>query len=128
MTVVVHDAPAKVIVKNDRTVVRIQEERVRVIRPNREVRVVTVGIPGSSGPTGGQGPIGLPGQGSRYVHDQAAAASIWMATHNFGAIPSSVSIIDSAGTQVYGEVRHTDINTTQLIFSAPFSGKAYIAT
>ena len=60
-----------------------------------------------------------------YVHNQPTPSNTWTVNHNMGKNPS-VSIIDSSGDEVYGEVKH--ISTSQLIlsFSAPFSGIAYL--
>lgn len=60
-----------------------------------------------------------------YTHIQSVAASTWVVPHNLGKYPS-VSIVDSAGTPVVGDVTYTDINTVTLSFSVIFSGKAYL--
>lgn len=60
-----------------------------------------------------------------YVHDQLAPATQWTIEHDLGREPS-VQIVDSAGTQVYGDVTHVDLNTVQLDFSAPFGGRAIL--
>jgi hypothetical protein len=54
---------------------------------------------------------------------QGVAASVWNVAHNLGKIPA-VTVIDSAGTEVEGEVNVIDNNNCQLIFSAPFTGTA----
>ena len=59
-----------------------------------------------------------------YTHTQSSAAAEWTVTHNLGKHPA-VSVVDSAGTEVVGDVEYIDINTCKLIFSAAFSGKAY---
>jgi hypothetical protein len=59
-----------------------------------------------------------------YVHNQAVAISTWNVTHNLGKFPA-VTIVDSAGTQVYGTITHVDTNNTTISFSSGFSGKAY---
>lgn len=60
-----------------------------------------------------------------HVHNQPSAAAQWTVTHNLGKFPS-VSVVDTANTEVIGEVEH--VNDTQLVikFSAAFSGKAFI--
>ncbi len=60
-----------------------------------------------------------------YVHEQIAPVSVWDITHNLGKYPA-VSIIDTAGTLVIGDVQYTSLNTIKIIFSSPFSGKAYL--
>lgn len=58
-----------------------------------------------------------------FVHEQGLASNEWIVTHNLGKEPS-ITITDSAGTEVEGDVKHIDLNTTKLTFSAPFKGKA----
>lgn len=60
-----------------------------------------------------------------YTHSQSVALSTWPVTHNLGKYPS-VTVIDSAGTEVEGAVQH--LSTTQLVitFSAPFGGTAHL--
>lgn len=45
-------------------------------------------------------------------------------THNLGKRPA-VTVVDSAGTVVIGEVDYLDDNTVRLTFCAAFSGTAY---
>jgi len=60
-----------------------------------------------------------------YTYEQAVASSTWNVTHNLNKYPS-VSVVDSGGTTVEGEVTHTDENSVIIYFSAPFTGKAFI--
>lgn len=59
-----------------------------------------------------------------YRHDQGAASDVWYVTHGLGKY-ASVTVIDSAGTQVEGDISYTSENTITLYFSAPFSGEAF---
>ncbi len=59
-----------------------------------------------------------------YIHTQTAASSTWNITHNLGKYPA-VSIVDTGGNEVIGEVVYNNNNSVSLQFSAPFSGKAY---
>lgn len=61
---------------------------------------------------------------SHYTHNQETSADTWTVEHNLGKIPA-VTVIDSAGTEVVGDVIHNNINTTTIVFTAAFSGKAY---
>lgn len=45
------------------------------------------------------GPVTPTTGDEHYLHQQAVAASLWTITHNLGFYPS-VTVIDSAGTQV----------------------------
>ena len=60
---------------------------------------------------------------------QSTAANVWTVAHNLGKYPS-VSIVDSAGSLVTGEVKYLDLNTVQISFfangaPAAFGGEAY---
>lgn len=61
-----------------------------------------------------------------YMYDQAVAASIWTITHNKGYF-LNVTVVDSAGTQVEGNIVFQDVNTIIVEFAAPFAGKAYLS-
>ena len=63
--------------------------------------------------------------GLSHAHNQAAASSAWVITHNLNKYPS-VTITDSANDEVEGEVRYNGLNSLTVTFSAPFSGKAYL--
>ena len=93
------------------------------------VTVVSAGY-GLQGATGARGAAGADGSNGidgdkHFAHEQAVASAAWAITHNLGKYPS-VTITDSAGDQVEGEVRYNGINALTLTFSAPFSGKAYL--
>lgn len=59
-----------------------------------------------------------------YTHKQAQAAKVWTIKHSLGKRPA-VTVVDSAGTVVIGEVEYIDDNTVRLTFCAAFSGTAY---
>ena len=61
----------------------------------------------------------------RYVHVQNEASSIWVVDHQMGRYPS-VTVVDSAGTMVFGEVVYDNENQVTITFTAAFSGKAYL--
>lgn len=60
-----------------------------------------------------------------YLHNQIASEKVWEIEHNLGKFPS-VSIIDSAGTMVIGDVLYLDENHVRISFSFAFAGKAYL--
>ena len=64
-------------------------------------------------------------QDRNYVHDQQTASATWVVTHNLGKF-ASVGIVDTAGDEVEGEVRHNSINQITINFTSAISGKAYI--
>lgn len=61
----------------------------------------------------------------KYEYIKGTPSATWVINHNLGKKPS-VTVIDSAGTEVEGQVVHTDINNLIITFSAAFSGKAYL--
>lgn len=60
-----------------------------------------------------------------YIHVQAASSATWTIQHNMNKYPS-VTIKDSAGSIVVGDVQYTDLNNITLTFSGAFSGEAYL--
>lgn len=60
-----------------------------------------------------------------YTHTQASASATWTINHNLGKNPS-ISAVDSAGTEVIGEVYYVSLNQLIVYFTEPFSGKAYL--
>ena len=60
-----------------------------------------------------------------YIHQQTSPLSAWTITHNLGKYPS-VSVVDSSGNEVVGELQYINANQVILNFSAPFSGEAYL--
>lgn len=63
------------------------------------------------------------GGDKHYVHKQETSSDTWEVTHGLGKEPV-VTIVDSAGTEVIGEVEYVSLNKCILRFQAPFSGKA----
>ena len=60
-----------------------------------------------------------------YVFEQGIAAATWTIVHNLNKYPS-VTVIDSAGDQVFANLNYVDENELVLDFGAEFSGKAYL--
>ena len=60
-----------------------------------------------------------------YVFTQAVAASVWTILHALGRYPS-VTVVDSSGNSVEGDVAYNSANQVTLTFSAVFSGTAYL--
>lgn len=83
------------------------------------VKVANVGPAGPAGPAG----VG----GGNYTHIQSTPSTTWTVVHNLGYHPGGVSVIDSAGTKVYGDITHISVNQLVINFSAGFSGKAYLS-
>lgn len=60
-----------------------------------------------------------------FTFNQASASATWTVTHSLNRYPA-VSIVDSAGTVVTGEVQYIDSNNVIVRFSSAFAGKAYL--
>jgi hypothetical protein len=56
---------------------------------------------------------------------QSSPASTWTVAHGLGKYPS-VTVVDSSGDVVWGDVHYVDANTVTLTFSGAFSGVAYL--
>ena len=102
-----------------------------------KTRINTVGVigpagpagpTGPTGPTGATGPAGTSGAAAgTYTHTQSSASATWTVVHNLGYFPGGVSVVDSAGNKVYGDVTHTSANQLVINFTAGFGGKVYIS-
>ncbi|MDU3434276.1 MAG: hypothetical protein E6005_07550 [Peptostreptococcus sp.] len=60
-----------------------------------------------------------------YKHTQIQASKTWNINHNLKKIPS-VTVIDSGGTEVIGDVKHLSENELTISFSYEFSGSAIL--
>jgi hypothetical protein len=61
---------------------------------------------------------------SSYRHIQTTPAATWTVVHNLGYYPN-ITVVDSTGRAVVGEVTYTSVNVVTLTFSAAFGGEAY---
>lgn len=68
---------------------------------------------------------GVVGPTQRHVHTQTVASSTWDIVHALGGRPS-VTIVDTAGTVVTGEIAYNSDTSVTVSFTAPFSGYAYL--
>lgn len=59
------------------------------------------------------------------VYEQGIASERWDIVHNLNKYPS-VTVIDSAGDQVFANLNYVDENELVLDFGAEFTGKAYL--
>ena len=60
-----------------------------------------------------------------YEHTQSAPADVWAVTHNLNKFPS-VTVIDSGGSEVEGDIAYDSLNQITITFSAPMGGKAHL--
>jgi hypothetical protein len=64
--------------------------------------------------------------GGNYTHNQIVSSSTWTITHNLGFFPA-VSVVDSGGNYVVGDVNYVSQNVVTVSFNASFGGKAYLS-
>ena len=74
---------------------------------------------------GQMGSVLSPSADKYFAYEQSTASDTWTIHHNLNKFPS-VSIVDTANTQVVGEVEYLDTNTVRITFNAPFGGYAYL--
>lgn len=60
-----------------------------------------------------------------YVYTQSVSSKMWEVEHNLGKYPS-VSIVDSGGNLVMGDVIYNSENKLTVKFKSSFSGRAYL--
>lgn len=60
-----------------------------------------------------------------YVHNQLSTSNEWIIQHNLLKFPS-ITVVDSAGSVVIGDITYTSENEIRLNFQGAFSGKAYL--
>jgi hypothetical protein len=61
-----------------------------------------------------------------YVHYQGTASATWTITHNLDFFPN-VTVVDSGGSTVEGEIFYQNQGTVVLTFRSAFSGTAYLS-
>ena len=61
-----------------------------------------------------------------FVYYQQTSASTWTITHNLNFYPN-VTVVDSAGTIVEGEISYVSASQVVLTFRSAFSGQAYLS-
>ena len=60
-----------------------------------------------------------------YVHNQGSPSATWVIVHSLNKYPA-VSIVDSAKTQVEGDIKYDSLNQLTVTFASAFSGQAFI--
>lgn len=136
MSVEVHSSTQRIIVK-PRTldaapgIVRPQTVDAR---PNAHISIIQAGpvgppsmVPGPIGPQGPQGPPGSSGSAAgSFTHVQGLPSDTWVIVHSLGFYPA-VTVIDSGGTMVEGDVHYDSPNQVTLSFNGAFSGTASLS-
>jgi hypothetical protein len=82
------------------------------------IALVAVGPAGPPGPPGPAGPLG-----ATYTHYQITPAVVWSIPHPLAKHPS-VTVQDSAGRQVLGDVQYLTDDLLLVTFRVAFSGRA----
>jgi len=62
---------------------------------------------------------------ANFIFNQENPSDSWLINHNLNKFPS-VSVVDTAGTQIFTIANYINTNSLTLTFSAPFAGKAYL--
>lgn len=96
---------------------------------DEQTNEIVVSAPGPQGPQGVQGVQGEKGERGdllTYVHSQESASDTWVIQHGLGAF-LNVTVVDSAGTTVEGDVTYDDLNTITIRFTSQFAGTAYVS-
>lgn len=88
-----------------------------------EGNLVVTGDTASGGEAGGSSEI-VSGD-KHYEHVQSFASDEWEIEHNLNKYPS-ITVVDSAGTVVFGEVNYPSRNKVTIKFMAAFGGRAYL--
>lgn len=97
------------------------------IATGRYVRQIVVTAPGPQGPGGTSGL-----QSSEianlvsYRHIQNTPSTTWTIVHNLNFYPN-VTVFNSAGDQVEGNVTHSNQTTLTINFSSTLAGKAHLS-
>lgn len=114
-------------VQSGKTVEIVREDNRDITASNVVHRDISVsntrgprGLPGPTGPTGPQGD-----PPPTFIFEQGVASDEWTITHNLDNYPS-VTVVDSAGSVVIGDVFYVSNAQIILEFDAPFAGKAYL--
>jgi hypothetical protein len=61
-----------------------------------------------------------------YHHTQGTSSATWTINHNLGWYPN-VTVQDSGGSIVEGEITYTSVNSLRITFTGAFSGNAYLS-
>jgi hypothetical protein len=89
--------------------------------PSDEV-IIAEGETGPQGATGPQGPQGPPGvSGDKNFTQAFSSATSVTVDHNLGKFPA-VSVFDTAGDEIIGDVDHETINQLIITFGVATSG------
>lgn len=96
-------------------IVTVNPSATNLVAPNVVTNLITVT----------SGSISTASTSRRYVHQQTSPSTTWTIEHSLGGRPS-ITIVDSSGTVVFGEVQYVSDTVITVTFSAEFAGAAYL--
>ena len=146
-TVKTTNKTVKVDTRQQKINIRAKKQNLIIDAITRAISINVGGKRGLPGPAGRDGTDGvgvprggLPGQSlvkigagdfdsgwstitgaDKYYIQSFLTSAFVVVTHNLAKLPA-VTVHDSAGDEVVGQIEHLDINILQVTFSAPFSG------
>lgn len=128
VTIVVEEQPVQIAVEGQSVQIAVEEQPVQIVVQEESVRIVVVEEPVKILTVGIQGPQGPPGPaspGTTYIYSQNTPSTTWTIAHNLGQYPS-VTVVDSGGTVVLGDVTYNSADQITLTFGVSHGGKAYL--
>lgn len=63
--------------------------------------------------------------GATFTYEQVSASATWVIQHFLGKYPA-VAVVDTANTEVIGDITYDSPQQLTVRFSAPFSGSAFL--
>lgn len=81
-------------------------------------------IAGPRGPAGADGEDG--GGTATVVHEQAVPASVWTIEHEWPGGYPSVTVVDSGGQEVEGDLVYVSTTELTVTFAGAFAGRAFL--
>jgi len=101
-----------------------------ILDPKADITVIVEqGAPGPKGEKGDPGEPGEPGLAGQaaqaFVFNQMTPLSVWTIQHNLANYPG-VTVVDSSGAVVVGDIEYIDSNNITITFGAAFGGIAYL--
>ena len=101
-----------------------------ILDPKADITVIVE--QGAPGPKGDKGDPGEPGEigpagqvPQAFVFHQMTPQAVWTIQHNLATYPG-VTVVDSSGAVVVGDVEYVDSNNITITFGSAFGGIAYL--
>ena len=106
--------------------VTVSDASVDVDVQEQPIEIIVMGGVGPQGPPGNDGRDGLdsPIQPA-VIWDQQVASDLWVVIHSWPGFPS-VTVVDTSGKIMIGDVKYINATRIEITFSVPVSGKAYL--